>query len=360
MIKFSFFLFAVFFSLVSKGISQEIRNEVQALEYRGGDISMLLKYKELNQLFKSTHQSGNVLDVMKSKGCNFFRVRLFVNPNKQKSVIQDLDYVIKIAKILKKSKVKFLLDIHYSDTWADPGQQTIPAQWRHLSFDKLVKKVRGYTVKVMTRLKEENCFPHMVQVGNEITHGMLWPHGKIHAKEGGWKNFTELLKAGISGVRTVSEEIKVMVHMAPANTVKGTRHFFDSLKEYGVEYDLIGLSYYPWWHGNMDNLKEHIHASSVAQKKPFIIVECAYVYSQKDFGKSKFKQWKWGFTPEGQKQFVVELIDLIRETSLGVGIVWWYPESVKVKGLNSWNGGKSALFDIEGKALPALDSLGDY
>jgi arabinogalactan endo-1,4-beta-galactosidase len=351
--KFSKFLFSV--AGFSCCLSASPKTE---LSYRGGDISMLLKYKEMNQSFYKTNKKSNALDIMKEAGCNFFRVRLFVNPNKKRGVIQDLDYVLKLAKALKSRKVKFLLDIHYSDTWADPGQQSIPAQWEKLSFNDLVKKVESYTFDVLSRMEEEACLPDMVQVGNEVTHGMLWPYGKIHGEQGGWERFSQLLKAGVRGVRKIDPDVKIMIHMAPTNSAKMTRRFFQSLKDHGVDYDVIGLSYYPWWHGDLNSLKAHLDSSAVLQNKPFIIVECAYIYAEKEFPKNNFKKGEWEFSPRGQQEFIEALRDLVVDYPLGQGIVWWYPESVKVKGLQSWHGGKAALFDQTGKALPALLVLG--
>ncbi len=332
-------------------------DSMRSMKYRGGDISMLLKYEELGVNFHNKLIKGSVLDVMKAEGCNFFRVRLFVKPNKKRGVIQDLGYVIKMGQLLKKNNVKFLLDIHYSDTWADPGQQLIPEQWKKLSFYELTQQVENYTYQVLKSLGEKGCLPDMVQVGNEITHGILWPHGKIHHEQGGWQKFSELLKAGIRGVRKVSQHIKIMIHVAPPNSSKGTYKFFDKLNSNGVEYDVIGMSYYPWWHGDLNRLKEHIQASSVAQNKPFIIVECAYVYEYKNFNKSGFSKGSWDFTPNGQEEFIQELKNLVIQNPLGQGLVWWYPESVKVKGIHSWHEGKASLFNKNGKALPALSVL---
>ena len=327
---------------------------------RGGDISMLLKYEELKFSFQSAKQKGNALKVMAGKGCNFFRVRLFVDPTMKNGVIQDLDYVIKMGQLLKKQKVKFLLDIHYSDTWADPGQQAIPKKWLKLSFDDLVKKVENYSSDIISKLHEAGCPPDMVQVGNEITHGMLWPYGKIYSDKGGWDRFTQLLKAGIKGVRRANSNAEIMVHMAPTKSHKSTRNFFDQLKKYEVSYDIIGLSYYPWWHGDISDLKAHINNSAKEQNKPFIIVECAYLYAKKEYTSNKPQVFAGPYTIETQRAFVEELIDAGRETNLGRGVVWWYPESVKLKGGHSWHGGKAALFNEAGKALPALDSLGNY
>ena len=120
-----------------------------------------------------------------------------------KPVINSLDYTVKLAKRIKKANLKFLLDFHYSDTWADPGHQIKPKAWEGLSFPQLEKAVYQYTKDVMIRLREENVFPDMVQIGNEITPGFIWDDGKIYVKdqEPNWKDFTALVKAGVRGVR---------------------------------------------------------------------------------------------------------------------------------------------------------------
>jgi arabinogalactan endo-1,4-beta-galactosidase len=154
--------------------------------------------------------------------------------------------------------------------------------------------------------------------------------------------------------------MKIMLHMAPTHSAKMTGRFFQSLKDHEVDYDVIGLSYYPWWHGNLNALRAHLDKSTLVQNKPFIIVECAYVYEEKEFTKNNFTNGEWNFSPRGQQQFIEALIDLISEYPLGEGVMWWYPESVKTKEIHNWHGGKAALFDNQGRALPALSSLGSY
>ncbi|MEM3981710.1 MAG: glycosyl hydrolase 53 family protein, partial [Thermofilum sp.] len=163
----------------------------------------------------------DALTVMVDHGANCFRLRLFVNPKPRDEwggfTGNDLDYTIALAKRVKSAGAKLILDLHYSDTWADPQRQEPPAAWRELSFDQLVEQVYVYTREVIARMREEGVLPDIVQVGNEITCGMLWPWGKIcdvSNPEEQWSRFTALLKAAIRGVREGAggEDVKIMLH----------------------------------------------------------------------------------------------------------------------------------------------------
>lgn len=327
---------------------------------RGGDISMLLKFEELNAVFRNADgKPENLIKIMTDHGCNFFRVRIFVNPTMNNAVIQDLPYVVELAKRIKKSGAKWLLDFHYSDTWADPSHQIKPSAWGELSFPELERKVEAYTAHVITTLKENTALPDMVQIGNEITPGMIYPDGKLYGSgAGGWDQFAVLLKAGIRGVKkplSHNQEVQIMIHIAEHNPMKA-HGLYKKLMELEVEYDVIGLSYYPNWHGNIENLKRLITQTGVKLNKEVIVVETAYYAREKHNTKGTTKNNLWPMTPEGQKQFLEDIVMVIKSTpnDLGAGVLWWYPESIPVKGINVWNGGKTALFDRKGHPRPAL------
>lgn len=324
----------------------------------GGDISALPKFEQLGAAFSDNGTTGDVIRIMRDHGCTCFRVRLFVSPNFKDVVIQDLPFAVKLGRRIKASGATFLLDLHYSDTWADPQKQGKPAAWAKLSFQALEKQVETYTADVIQTFKESHCLPEIVQIGNEITPGFLWPEGKIDAPEGGWDHFSNLLKAGIRGAKKPlgpEDRMKIMIHIDKGGDAAATRWFFDNLANHSVPYDMIGLSYYPFWHGGMDKLRDNLKQTSLRFDKEIVVVETAYPWRPH----SETKNMNWPMTPQGQEQFLRELVAAVRATPkrCGKGVIWWYPESVRTPGLQVWKGGDVALFDANGTALPALDAL---
>jgi arabinogalactan endo-1,4-beta-galactosidase len=331
----------------------------------GGDISMMTKMEEAGVVFKDNRQAKDLIGVMMANGCNCFRLRLFVNPNGRGGVIQDVPYVMAIAKRIKAAGAMFMLDFHYSDTWADPGKQFKPKAWEGLSFDELTKKVETYTAEAMTEFKKQNVLPDMVQVGNEINPGFIWPDGKLAGNDPNqWTQFTTLLKAGICGVRSISPQDKtqIIIHIACGGDFGKTDWFLSNLEKYGVSYDILGQSFYPWWHGTMKDLENNLAKTAEKFNKDIFVVETAYPYKATENFESRadhLDAMVWDRSPEGQKAFLDELIRTVRNTpnNHGLGVLWWYPESVPTTRSGGWNGGINALFDAEGNALPAMKSF---
>ena len=338
--------------------SAECARSVSTVFLMGGDISALPKLESLGAIYKDSGQAGDAIRIMRDHGCTCFRVRLFVNPTLKEVVVQDLPYAIKLSQRIKATGASLLLDLHYSDTWADPQKQTKPAAWATLAFPALEKQVEDYSADVMKAFKAVRCVPDIVQVGNEITPGFLWPDGKPGAPEGGWDHFATLLKAGIRGVKKplgTEDHVKIMIHVDCGGDAGKTRWFFDHLSERQVGFDMIGLSYYPWWHGGMDKLRENLTQTAQRYGKEIVVVETAYPW--RTCGETKHMNWP--MTPQGQEQFLSELVETVRAipSELGRGVIWWYPESVRVNGLSVWMGGDVALFDEAGAALPAMKAF---
>jgi arabinogalactan endo-1,4-beta-galactosidase len=332
----------------------------------GGDISMMTKMEQAGAIFKDGGQAKDLIGLMMDNGCNCFRLRLFVNPNGRGGVIQDVPYTIALAKRIKAANAVFMLDFHYSDTWADPGKQFKPKAWETLSFDELIKKVETYTAEVILEFKKQNALPDMVQVGNEINPGFLWPEGKLTGKDPNeWTRFSTLLKAGIRGVRnsiSPQDKTRIIIHIACGGDFGKTDWFLSNLEKYGVSYDVIGQSFYPWWHGTMKDLQENLSQTAKKFNKDIFVVETAYPYKNVENFESRADHLDamiWEKTPEGQKAFLDELIKTVRNTpdNHGLGVLWWYPESVPTRRPGGWNGGINALFDSEGNALPAMKSF---
>ena len=309
----------------------------------GADLSFLKQAEDRGTVFKDGGQAKPGLQIFHDHGYNWIRLRLFHTPTR---LPNNLDYTIALAQDAKKLGYKFLLDYHYSDTWADPGKQTIPKAWEGKSHAELVQAVREYTRDTIVAFREAGVLPDMVQPGNEITPGMLWPDGKLPAN---WDNFAELLKAAIEGVKAGSgdgAQPRIMIHVDKGGNKNATKWFFDKLNSYGVPYDVIGQSFYPWWHGSLQDLRDNLAFMANEYKKDIIVVEAAYNWRPTEY---KNKEAPFPETPEGQRQFLEQVNRLVLETphGLGKGVFWWEP--AVTGGLRS-----RGFFDDDGNALPVI------
>jgi len=335
----------------------------------GGDISALARIEHAGGEYRANAQPGDAVRIMAANGFNCFRLRLFVNPNGKNIVVNDLPNTIALARRVKATGARLLLDFHYSDTWADPGQQRKPAAWEHLRFDALERTLRDYSRDSIAEMRRAGVMPAFVQVGNEITPGMLWPDGKLYGvgePEQQWTQFTRLLKAAATGVRAgaAGRRVRIVIHIHQGGNWAATRHFFENIEKRGVPYDVIGLSFYPWWHGTIRDLRRTVHEAAATFGKDVWVVETAYPHRHLDVSGVKWakpENMQWPMTPNGQAQFTRELIQAVRSApdNRGLGILWWYPESIRVKGIRTWMGGANALFGNTGDALPAMGTLGE-
>ena len=254
-----------------------------------------------------------------------------------------------LAKQAKKLGFKFLLDYHYSDTWADPGKQFIPKAWVGKSHIQLAQAVFEYTRNTIAAFRDAGVMPDMVQVGNEIINGMLWPDGKLPEN---WDQFADLVKAGIRGVdagRGNTPRPLIMIHIDRGGDKRGTKAFFDKLNSYQIKFDVIGQSYYPWWHGALLDLRENLIFMAAEYRKDIIVVEAAYNWQPAEY---KGKNAPFPETPEGQKEFLDEVNRMVMSTpdNRGIGVFWWEPAVAPgARGIFS-----RGMFDREGNALPVL------
>lgn len=228
---------------------------------KGVDLSFVDEVETEGGTYYEHGQPADVIDILHRSGVNAVRLRLWHTPT---GGYCNLERTIQMVKRVKEYDMDFLLDFHYSDYWADPGKQTKPKAWQTLNFVELIEAVYHYTKDVIEAFKKENIMPDMVQIGNEITNGMLWEDGKIYQetddkKVESWDGIIPLIKAGLDGVKaatTNEDSVKTMIHIDRGGDNPGTRKFFDQMEKYKLEYDVIGLSYYPWWHGHMKYLKQ--------------------------------------------------------------------------------------------------------
>ena len=347
----------------------------------GADISTLAQVEQRGGVFRDHGQPDDAIAIFTRHGWNCFRLRIFVDPDGRGGVINSLAYTRALAKRIKDAGATLLLDFHYSDTWADPQHQVKPHAWKDQPFDDLEKQVEQYTTDVMRELKEHGALPDIVQIGNEITGGTLWPDAQAQVPDSNvkvfegevrkitppqpyddakqWDHLARVVKAGIRGARSVSPVPRIMLHIDCGGDWPVTRWYFDHMREHDVEFDIIGQSYYPHWHGTLDNVRENLRETARRYNKDIVIVETAYAW--KDAARwSSRKNMAWPISAEGQKQFLSNLIQTVRETpgNHGVGVIWWHPESVPSKGsTRPWNGGAMSLFGDDGEILPAIDAL---
>lgn len=240
----------------------------------GADISFLPQLESRGMKFSENGVEKDLFDILKDHKINYIRLRIFNDPAADsgyspKLGFCDLEHTKQMAKRVKAAGMKFLLDFHYSDTWADPGKQFKPSAWKGYNFTQLTKAIREYTKTVLRSLKEQGTVPDMVQVGNEINHGMIWPDGSINNMD----TLTQFIKAGIAGVNDVDPSINIMLHIACGGQNKESTYFLDNMLSHGVEFDVIGQSYYPKWHGTLDDLKKNVTDLSGRYKQDIIVVE---------------------------------------------------------------------------------------
>lgn len=240
----------------------------------GADISFLPQMEESGQKFYENGKEIDAIRLLKEHGFNFIRLRIFVNPENEKGYAPGkgycgLAYTLDMARRIREAGMSLLLDFHYSDYWADPQQQNKPLAWQGLGFDLLGDSVRTYTARVLTALKAQGTPPAMVQVGNEINHGLLWPDGHISQPD----RLAALLKAGAEGVNATLPDIPVMMHIALGGQNDEARFWLDNMIARGVKFDIIGLSYYPRWHGTLDDLEKNLADLAARYNKPVNVVE---------------------------------------------------------------------------------------
>jgi arabinogalactan endo-1,4-beta-galactosidase len=312
---------------------------------------------------------------LRQAGFEWARLRLFHTPSGHGAQVNDLPYTLALARTLKQAGFKFLLDLHYSDTWADPGKQYTPKAWAGLDFASLVDAVHLYTRETVHRFVAEGAAPEMVQVGNEITPGMLWQHGRVEKSNNQdpeqWKRLGAILRAGIAGVKEATGPgVQIMLHLDRGGDIPTNEWFFDKVLEQNVAFDVIGESYYPFWHGMPDELAHTLECLGGRYGKKVVLAEMAYPHKHHPMYEDALSgdpaAWhrlvgKYPLTPDGQRRFVADVLAIVRSTKQGGGVFYWAPEWIPPQDPGYEDEGDAppcwarALFDDKGQALPALE-----
>jgi arabinogalactan endo-1,4-beta-galactosidase len=331
---------------------------------KGADVSFIPEIEDNGGIYKDDEVQTDALEIFSDHGINFIRLKLWHTPEEN---YNNLEKILFMAKRIKEQGCGFLLDFHYSDTWADPGHQIKPAAWQNKSYEVLKASIYDYTKRVIRQLNDQGTIPAIVQIGNEINSGMLWNDGRVGGNfNSNWENFAALVKEAIRGVQESclsGDSIKIMIHAAGGGNNSGTRWFFDNLISHGLEFDIIGLSYYPWWHGTLSQVRSNMNDLANRYNKDIIIVETAYPWTLQWFdnqhnlvGEQNQLHNGYPASVQGQASFLRDLMQIIRQVNngKGKGLFYWAPEYISAPPfLSPWE--NLTLFDFYGNTLKSMD-----
>lgn len=360
----------------------------------GIDVSTYLEELEHGAKFYRDNVEIDPLDAFIQNDVNYMRIRVWNDPKGPNGEPYlagncDMNNYVQLAKLAVSKGYKILMDFHYSDFWADPGKQMIPKAWVNYSVDEMISAVYSFTKGCLEIAVREGVAPDLIQVGNEITNGILWPIGKleIDGKRGNYDNFCRLIDAGCRACREVTPEAKIVLHLERSNDKAVYKEFFTEMEKAKIDYDIIGASYYPYWHGTPDELFDNLNCCK-SFGKSIMIMELGYGFTDRGYvmgGEEKrlvidserayipgFTE-KYPVTPEGQAEFVEMILTRARENGID-GIFYWEPLWLPGEGIcwaseagqsyiheegkstsNEW--ANQCLFDYEGRLLPTFDKF---
>lgn len=336
---------------------------------RGADISFTLQEEAARKSYRDNGSVQPIERILANHGANFVRLRVWNNPPAGYSTLTS---ALTLARRAQQAGLKVLLDLHYSDFWADPGKQTTPAAWAGQSLSTLAGTVQAYTRDAVAAFARQGTPVAMVQVGNEITAGMLWPAGQIYRSDGEhWAEFSTLLKAGIAGARAgnpAGNPLQIMVHIDRGGDNGGARYFYDHIRAQGVAFDVIGLSYYPMWHGSLSALQSNLNDLANRYGKDLILAETAYPWTLGNGDQLGNLVTSTGQLPNGgqfppttagQAAYFEQLRTILAAVpnGRGAGFFDWEPGWIPGVGWSPGQGNPNdnlTMFDFSGNALPSL------
>lgn len=363
----------------------------------GVDISTYREEQSIGARYYDGNTRIDPLDAFRKNGVGAVRIRLWNSPVSEKGEPYlagncDIDNFLYLASLAKEKGFSILLDFHYSDFWTDPSKQCPPKAWAGYGIDALADAVSDYTEKTLLRIRESGIELSYIQVGNEITNGILWPLGKLNRDDNGkcesYENLCRLLTAGCRACRNVFPNAGIILHLEKSNDIALYREFFTNMRRANVDYDMIGVSYYPYWHGTFDEFFANMTACK-AFGKPITVMETGYGFTLEGYRKksgesaklvvdpstahSFYLPEKYPMTPEGQARFVRDFLSLASSHGL-YGVFYWEPLWIPGDNIcwaseagqeyigqfckpteNEW--ANQCLFDYEGKKLPAFDEF---
>lgn len=340
---------------------------------RGVDISTLEKVEHYGGRFFEHGEEKDLLDILRGRGVNWVRLRVWNDPVLDEG-FNGPEGLVRMARRVKEKGFKLLVDFHYSDHWADPGKQNKPAAWEGLDFPQLKAAVYDFTYDVISKLREAAALPDMVQIGNEIRTGMLWPDGRLgtppNAYGSDFDRLAALLAEGIRAVHDAAGEgnVKIALHLDDGGNNSLYRWWFDQIVQRGVAFDVIGLSYYPYWHGTLAQLKANMNDISHRYGKDVAVFETAYAFTFSNadgypniFGPEQARAAGFPVSVQGQADAVRAVMEAVAQVpgGRGLGVFYWEPAWLGVPGAgwtrgagNAWE--NQAMFDFQGNALDSL------
>ena len=362
--------------------------------FLGIDVSTYFEELEAGAKYYIDGREVDPLQVFVSNGIKYMRIRVWHNPHDEQghpylAGTNDIKQFIRLSDLAVKYGFKIILDIHYSDFWADPGKQFCPKAWVGLSFEEIEKKVYEHTTELLDIINKHHYPVEYVQVGNEITNGMIWPYGQLDGTtkpRGNYDGLCRLLSSGIKAVREHSKA-KVIIHLERSYDQETYYEYFSELGKRHVDYDVIGFSYYPYWHGTLEQFTANLKMCKENFHKDLMIVETGYGFTEEDYIKNGSQarlvfntsyvdylgqNMNYRMSKEGQVDFLKDLLS--RAESLGViGVCYWEPLWIPREGIgwasvyafpylhekegtstkNEW--ANQCLYDYDGNAVPALD-----
>ena len=359
----------------------------------GIDASTYLEELEHGARYFDGSRIIDPLEAFRANGVEYMRIRVWNDPRGPEGQPYlagscDLDHYLRFARFSKDKGYKLLMDLHYSDFWADPGKQIIPKAWKNYGIDAMVEAVYSFTKHCLEAAVAADVAPDMIQVGNEITNGMLWPVGRLEQPDktrGNYENFCRLVAAGTKACREVLPEAKIVLHLERSNDGAVYQEFFTEMEKTGISYDIIGASYYPYWHGTPEELFANLNACRRFGKE-LMVMELGYGFTTEAYSLSGASQRlvidadrayvpgfteKYPVTPAGQEAFVRDFLAMARENGIA-GVFYWEPLWLPGEGIcwaseagqayiheegksttNEW--ANQCLFDYTGQKLPAFD-----
>lgn len=350
---------------------------------KGMDVSMFGALNERGAVYRIDGREDDLFSILKKCGTDMVRLRIWVDPYDDEGRpygggMNDLQMTIKLAERVIENGMSYMLDFHYSDFWADPSKQTKPKAWRKLEGESLETAVYLHTAETLKCLKNRNLLPEMVQIGNEITNGLLWPDGHVNNTE----SMVKLLKAGIEGTREICQNAKIVLHLDYGTDNKMYRRWFDAIVPYNPDFDIIGMSFYPHVNGDINMLVSNMNDISARYNKDVIIAETSIGYTVDTFGctgavytDAVERAMGYPATQEGQEIFLRELCAAVKSVynGRGTGVFYWEPAWLPIPGCEWANSEGSiymkdimepgnamanqALFDENGNANRALLNL---
>ena len=362
---------------------------------KGMDLSTLLELERCGAKYYDNGEERDLLAIMKSYDVDTIRIRLWNDPWSETGESygageNDLKTSLEIAKRVTAAGFGVLLNFHYSDFWADPGKQIKPKAWADYGVKELEQAVYDYTLESMRTFLDAGVNITMVQVGNELSNGLLWPEGKVP----NYDNIATFVNAGIRAVRKADAAIPVMIHLDNGGNNALYREWFDNFTKRGEDFEIIGLSYYPFWHGSLQMLNDNMNDIAERYGKDLVIAEVSMGYTMEDYKNYEklsdeerkgyatrpalVEKIEYPMTKHGQYDFMEDFLNRISHIKggKGKGFFYWEPAWIPVPGSgwatpaslkymndpgpcgNEW--ANQALFDYDGNALPTLSLIRDF